>query len=320
MEVVSTLPLNTVQDLGRKGQRHVGVSTGGAMDAPALELGNCLVGNAGGLAGVEIQTFPFEVRFLAEARFAVTGADCAATLDDSPLMPWWSMQAMTGQVLRLNYPARGARAYLAAQGGVSVPEVLGSRSTDVRSRFGGLEGRFLQRGDRLQLGAAATSSHAGFGIVPPALALPVGERDEEAIRVRVLRAGEYDRFPAPMQRTFWDTDWQVTHQSDRAGYRLSGPQLLPESHIEMRSYGVVPGLIQVPPGGQPIVQLSDANTAGGYPKIAAVIEADLWRLGQARAGSKVRFMDCTYQEALRAKKDLDAYLAKARAAIAAALP
>jgi biotin-dependent carboxylase-like uncharacterized protein len=318
IEIVNALALNTVQDFGRKGQRHIGVSTCGAMDAPALELGNLMVGNAADMAGIEVQTFPFEVRFRVGTHFAVTGADCVATLDGEPLMPWWHTQARCGQVLRLNYPAEGARGYLAIAGGIAVPEVLGSRSTDVRSGFGGFEGRFLKRGDCLALGPASEpASRKAFGVLPPTRALPLGDPTGDVVRVRVLRAGEYDRFPAPMQRMLWDTDWQVTHQSNRAGYRLAGPQLLPESHIEMRSYGVVPGLIQVPPGGQPIVQLSDANTAGGYPKIAAVIEADLWRLGQARPGTKVRFIDSTYKDALRAKKALDSFMAKARIAIAA---
>lgn len=313
IEIVSTLPLNTVQDLGRKAQRHIGVSTAGAMDAPALALGNCMVGNAADAAGIEVQTFPFEVRFLADVRFAVTGADCGAALDGRPLLPWWHTTARTGQVLRLEYPAKGARGYLTLAGGLDVPAVLGSRSTDLRSAFGGLEGRFLKRGDRLALGTATEpAASASFGILPPARALPVGADAADVVRVRVLRAGEYDRFSAATQRTFWDTDWQVTHQSDRAGYRLAGPPLLPDRHIEMRSYGVVPGLIQVPPGGQPIVQLSDANTAGGYPKLAAVIDADLWRLGQARAGIRVRFIDCAYREALQAKQALDAYMAKVR--------
>lgn len=315
IEVSATPPLNAVHDLGRPGQRHMGVGTCGAMDALALELANMMVGNASRAAGIEVQTYPFELRFLADARFAVTGADCAATLDGRALLPWWQTKAVQGQVLRLNYPSRGLRAYLAFEGGILVPEVLGSRSTDLRSGFGGLEGRFLKRGDRLALGARLAGPlelAAGFGIVPPTVALPGPLGAGQALPIRVLRAGEYERFPAAMHKTFWETDWQVTHQSDRAGYRLSGPPLLLDAHIEMRSYGVVPGLIQVPPGGQPIIQLSDANTAGGYPKFATVIEADLWRLGQARAGSKLRFIDASYQQARQAMQELRDYLAEVR--------
>lgn len=324
IEIASALALNTVQDLGRQGQRHLGVGTAGAMDAPSLHLGNLLVGNLPGDAGIEIQTFPFELRFLADARFAATGAGCAATLDGRPFLPWWRMRARRGQLLRLNPPARGARAYVAVAGGIEVPQVLGSRSTDLRSGFGGFEGRFLQRGDRLPVGASAEASrHEDFGLLPHAHALPLADSHDPhdshdgVIKVCALRAGEHELFPAPMQRAFWESEWRVGHQSDRTGYRLSGPPLTPASRVEMRSYGVVPGLVQVPPGGQPIVQLSDANTAGGYPKIATVIGADLWRLGQARAGARLRFVAVEWRQAVDAQRALDAFLAHAEAGVAA---
>jgi allophanate hydrolase len=332
IEVVSTMALNTVQDLGRHGNRHIGVSTAGAMDALALRVGNCMLGNDGDAAAIEVQTFPFEVRFLAATRFALTGADARATLDGLHVLPWWHGSAREGQVLKLGYPTHGARAYVAFEGGIAVPDVLGSRSTDRRSAFGGLDGRFLKRGDRLRLGVPTRRRErpAQFGVVPPLLALGAGRPGSEAAArparrgqvwaVRVLRAGEYERFPASMQQSFWDAEWEVTHQADRTGYRLCGPALRPDAHIEMRSYGVVPGLIQVPPGGQPIIQLSDANTAGGYPKIAAVIEADLWRVGQARAGDSLRFVDCAYGQARQATEEIEAYLAEVRRLIDEACP
>lgn len=312
IEVGATRALNTVQDLGRHGQRHLGVGTAGAMDALALEMANGLVGNARDAAGIEVQTFPFELRFLADARFALTGADCAATLGGQPLLPWWQARARAGQVLRLDYPARGARAYLAFAGGIDVPAVLGSRSTDLRSAFGGLAGRSLERGDRLPLGNAACSKARSFGVMPPAGLL---DEPRDAMRIRVIRAGEYGHFPAAAQEAFWTSDWQVTHQSDRAGYRLAGPPLLLPTPLEMRSYGVVPGLVQVPPGGRPIIQLSDANSAGGYPKMATVIEADLWRLGQARPGTRIRFVDCGLAQAREAMQQQSAWLAQVRDAV-----
>ena len=128
----------------------------------------------------------------------------------------------------------------------------------------------------------------GLGVVPPAFALPA--TNGRILPVRVLKAGEYDLYSAEMQERFWATEWKITHHSDRGGYRLSGQPLKLAAPVELRSYGLVAGIVQVPPSGEPIIQLSDANTAGGYPKIAAVIEADLWRLAQARlaasSGSK----------------------------------
>jgi len=318
IEVLSTLSLNTVQDLGRFGSRHYGVSTSGVMDPVALVIGNILLGNPDNAAGIEVQTFPFVVRFLADTNFAVTGANTAATLDDFGLPSWWSATARRGQTLTLRPPSSGARAYLTLAGGVDVPVVLGSRSTHLRSEFGGFSGRSLEQGDVLRTFASETDpapwKAGGLGVIPPAFVLPSrgATTNDKVLRVRVLRAGEYDLFPTAMQEAFWTTDWKITHHSDRGGYRLAGNALKLATPVEMRSYGLVAGIIQVPPSGEPIIQLSDANTAGGYPKIATVIEADLWRLGQARLGSFIRFEEVDYEAAVDAMTPVAAYIARIR--------
>jgi biotin-dependent carboxylase-like uncharacterized protein len=318
IEVLSTLPLNTVQDLGRFGSRHYGVSTCGVMDPVAFVVGNVLLGNPDNAAAIEVQTFPFVVRFLADTSFAVTGADTAATLDEREVPPWWSSTAQRGQTLTLRPPASGARAYLALSGGIDVPVILGSRSTHLRSEFGGYSDRSLEQGDVLRTldGEAhpAPWKSGDLGVVPPAFALPSrsAKASDKVLPVRVLRAGEYDLFSAMVQERFWATDWRIMHQSDRGGYRLSGQPLKLAAPVELRSYGLVSGIVQVPPSGEPIIQMSDANTAGGYPKIATVIEADLWRLGQARLGSYIRFEDVTYEHAVDAMAPVTAYLAKVR--------
>jgi biotin-dependent carboxylase-like uncharacterized protein len=314
IEVQSTLPLNTVQDLGRFGSRHYGVSTSGVMDPVAFVVGNVLLGNPDNAAAIEVQTFPFVVRFLADTNFAVTGADTAATLDDHEVPPWWSATAKRGQTLTLRPPASGARAYLALAGGIDVPVILGSRSTHLRSEFGGFGGRFLEQGDVLRTldgeGHAAPWKSGGLGVVPPSFALPA--TNGRVLPVRVLKAGEYDLFSAKMQERFWATEWKITHHSDRGGYRLSGQPLKLAAPVELRSYGLVAGIVQVPPSGEPIIQLSDANTAGGYPKIAAVIEADLWRLGQARLGSFIRFEEVAYEAAVEAMVPVTDYITRIR--------
>jgi len=314
IEVLSTLPLNTVQDLGRFGARHYGVSTSGVMDPVAFVVGNVLLGNPDNAAAIEVQTFPFVVRFLADTNFAVTGADTAATLDDHEVPPWWSATAKRGQTLTLRPPASGARAYLALAGGIDVPVILGSCSTHLRSEFGGFGGRFLKQGDVLRTldgeGHAAPWKSGGLGVVPPSFALPA--TNGRVLPVRVLKAGEYDLFSAEMQERFWATEWKITHHSDRGGYRLSGQPLKLAAPVELRSYGLVAGIVQVPPSGEPIIQMSDANTAGGYPKIAAVIEADLWRLGQARLGSFIRFQEATYEAAVEAMAPVADYVNRIR--------
>ncbi len=302
LEVLSNAALATVQDLGRSGALRWGVGGSGAMDPLALAAGNLMLGNDKGAAAIEFQVFPVQLRFVADCSFALTGADVAAQLDGRALLPWWRNVARAGQVLSLGPPRRGTwpacRAYLCLAGGVAVPVVLGSRSTQLRGAFGGFEGRALRRGDRLAAAHASTGRTAGFGLVPPALAMPLQADGLPA--VRVLPAAEYERFTAASLAAFWEQPWRITPQSDRYGYRLAGVALVPLAPMELRSHGIVPGVIQVPPGGQPIVQMCDAQPSGGYPKIGTVIDADLWRLGQAPIGSQIRFVPTTWADAVAA--------------------
>ncbi|HEX7892233.1 MAG TPA: biotin-dependent carboxyltransferase family protein [Ramlibacter sp.] len=314
IEILGAGALTTVQDRGRYGCLRWGVGTAGAMDGMALAAGNILLGNEEGCAAVEVQIFPFRVRFGADCAFSLTGADCAAQLDGLPLVPWSAHQARAGQELILGTPpagpARTSRAYLCLPGGVDVPMVLHSRSTQLRGAFGGLGGRALQRGDTLRAGAPAReAAGTGLALVPPELAMPLTKDGVPA--VRVLPAAEYERYTPPSRAGFWRTAWKITPQSDRYGYRLAGEALQAIAPLEMRSHGIVPGVIQVPPDGQPIVQMRDAQPTGGYPKLGTVIEADLWRLGQAPIGSRIRFLEASWDEALDALDELQSWLADA---------
>ncbi len=314
IELLTAGALTTIQDRGRHGCLRWGVGTAGAMDGVALAAGNILLGNDENCAAIEVQIFPFRVRFQHACAFAITGADCGARLDDQALMPWSLHHAQAGQELQLGTPlpgpARASRAYLCLAGGVDVPAVLNSRSTQLRGAFGGLEGRALRRGDTLRVGpAASVQTRAGLGLLPPQIALPL-QRDGCAA-VRVLPAAEYRGYTQASQAAFWRHEWKITPQSDRYGYRLSGEALQPIAPMEMRSHGIVPGVIQVPPDGQPIVQMRDAQPTGGYPKIGTVIEADLWRLGQTPIGGRVRFVETSWEEAIDALDELQAWLTDA---------
>lgn len=312
IDVIASGPQNTVQDLGRPAWRNIGVATAGAMDTVALRTGNLLLGNAQGLAALELQTFPVRLRFTCATAIALTGADGQASLDGRPLLPWWACSVKAGQVLEVNYPRQGARVYLCVAGGIKVPEVMGSRSTSLRGGFGGFGGRPLQVGDQLPLGQAPASrlSAAGLGVQPPAQALAAAFplSSDGSLLLRAIPAGEYGLFSRDHAR-FWAQPWKVSAQSNRTGYRLAGEPIVAETAVEMRSYGLVPGVVQVPPGGEPIIQLSDANTAGGYPKIAGVIDADLWRLGQAPIGSRLRFVEASAADAIAAEQAVEGYLA-----------
>ena len=324
IELLSSGTLSTVQDLGRLSHLRFGVGTSGAMDRLALQAGNLMLGNPASAAGIEVPVLPFQVRFLQDVDFAVTGADAAAKLDDVALAPWWTRRARAGQVLTLGGAGpgfrSGARSYLLLAGGVDVPVVLGSRSTQLRGQFGGHHGRALLKGDVLPgqpALALAGGPDAGFGLMPPDLALPqreffAAQYHKAVTAMRVVPAAEYDNFDAASLQNFWGTDWKISAQSDRYGYRLSGVALALRETMETRSHGIVPGVIQVPHSGQPIIQMRDAQPSGGYPKIGTVIEADLWRLGQARAGSLIRFVPSTYEQAVAALKPIEAYLSKVR--------
>jgi len=323
IEILSATALATVQDLGREGYLRYGVGTSGAMDRVALAAGNILLGNPENAAAIEIPVFPFHLKFRDDIAFALTGADATAQLDGMPIPPWWTAQAKKDQVLCLNAPNHGARCYLALAGGIDVPVVLGSRSTQLRGEFGGHCGRPLQQGDVLGAIRSTARSDAftgsplvDFGVQPPEVALPLGEADSSVDRsrtfVRVLPAAEYDCYEESSLASFWEQDWKITSQSDRYGYRLAGTAMVPKQALEQRSHGIVPGVIQVPPSGQPIIQLRDAQPSGGYPKIGTVIEADLWRLGQARPGTRLRFVQTTYEDAVSALDTIQDYLSKIR--------
>lgn len=305
----------SVQDAGRLGWRHIGVGRSGAMDTLALTTANLLLGNAPGAAAIEIPGAPMRLRFLVDTAFALAGADAGARLAGRPTPTDWRDFARAGEELELGHARRGVFSYVAVAGGIDTPPALGSRSTHLRGGFGGFEGRLLAPGDRLPIGASGAGAHA-FGVVAPEAALPIEGAADDATTVRVLPAAEYEAFAPQSQQAFWTTAWRISGQSNRAGYRLIGPNLDLAHPIEMRSHGLVPGVIQGPAGGQPIIQLADAYTAGGYPKIGVVIEPDLWRIAQTPLGGRLRFRRCDHAEALAAHDALEAHLARIRIWIA----
>jgi 5-oxoprolinase (ATP-hydrolysing) subunit C len=337
IEVLRAGLLTTVQDLGRPGYRHLGVATGGALDTLALEVGNRLVGNRPDAAGLEITFGPVALRFARATRVAITGTDFGATLGGQPVWSWWSLPVAAGEELVLAGAKRGMRAYVSVAGGIDVLPMLGSRSTDLAAGFGGLAGRALKDGDRLATGASfapggerasLAPGAPAFGVKAPSLCSFVypdephhrrGRHPDSvlwAVPVRVLRGPEYDSFAPEAQRAFWSDEWQVTPNSNRMGYRLEGTPLARTAGADLLSHAVLPGTIQVPPNGQPIVLMSDAQTTGGYPKIGAVIRADLWKLAQVRLAAGVRFVEATPAIARHALQEERGYLRQIDAAIA----
>ncbi len=288
----------SVQDLGRRGFRHLGVGASGAMDRLSLMIGNSLVGNAADAAALELCLPPARIRFDASCVIALTGADCVARLDDTPVLLGHRILVQPGQTLDLSSARSGMRAYLCISGGIDVPLVMGSRSTDLQAGLGGLEGRPIRRGDVLKIVPATISSRARAGVRLPQM----------GSCVRVLPGPEFDSFTAASRDAFIRASWKVTGQSNRMGYRLEGPVLVRQDAEELKSHAVFPGLIQVPPGGAPIVLMADAQATGGYPRIASVIAADQWRLAQIPPGASIQWQLCTRADALRALQKQHGYL------------
>lgn len=299
IELLRAGPLTTVQDLGREAWRDRGISRCGMLDDLALIHANLLVGNAPGAAGLEFTLGPATLRLHADGAVAITGTDVDASLDGLPVRPGWRTRVRAGQTLKIAAPRERMRTVLAVSGGIDVPLALGSRSTDLKAGFGGHEGRALRDGDRLPWHPPASPMRR-VGLRPP----------DWAARVRVLPGPEHDEFTPAAREALWDADWTLTPQSNRMGFRFAGPALTREPSGDLLSHGVLPGVIQVPPSGQPIVLLADAQTTGGYPKIGVVIRADLWKLAQLRLGAPLRFVPCTREDAVAAlrqrQNDLDA--------------
>lgn len=310
MDILSSGVPNQVQDLGRKGHMQQGISRGGAMDSLAFAAANLLVGNSVGAAGIEIGLFPFRVRFRQATRFSYTGADGVARLDGRGLPPWWSAVAQPGQTLVIEPPRRGVRAYLAIAGGVGVPLCLGSASTDNKGGFGGFEGRGLRRGDVLAIDQPTPlpTRKGEYGCAPTEVTALWQQLQEGQVTLRAITAAEYPLFTARAQAAFCGQDWIVTREANRTGYHLDGEPLELRQPVELLSHGILPGTVQVPPSGHPIVQMAEANTCGGYPKIAAVVSTDLWQLAQVPTGTRVRFALVTLDEAIAVERARQQFL------------
>lgn len=271
VEVVRPGPLATVQDLGRPGHAHLGVPHSGAADPGSLRLANRLVGNSEDVAGLELTFGGAALRFHAAAWIAVTGAP----LHVRPGGMNAPCHVPAGGVVEFGTPSRGVRTYVAVRGGLDVPPVLGSRSTDLLSGLGPTP---LAADERLAVGR--TSGPINVDVAP-------GYEPEEEPVLRII--------PGPRDDWFEDLEplvrgaYEVSSHSNRIGVRLEGPPLTRRREGELPSEGMVTGALQVPPNGLPIVFLTDHPTTGGYPVAAVLTTADLGRAGQLRPGQRVRF-------------------------------
>ncbi|MBS7458739.1 biotin-dependent carboxyltransferase family protein [Coralloluteibacterium stylophorae] len=288
VEVLAAGPLTTVQDAGRRGLRHLGIGRSGALDHWALRVGNLLVGNREDAPALEITLHGPTLRFHAPARIALCGADTGARLDGARVPGWRPCDVPAGSTLRIGACRDGARALLALAGGIDVPAALGSASTDLRGGFGGLDGRALRRGDRLAVGRCDAVAN-GSAAVAPWWIDPQADADPRAAIRLLPGADAADGLCAAR--------WRVAAASNRQGLRLEGAALAPDAQHARISQPVLPGTVQLPPDGRPIVLLADAQTHGGYPVVGHVATAELSRLARLRPGDALRFAWCSVDEA-----------------------
>ncbi len=294
-------PLTSLQDRGRIGYQRFGVSPSGAMDRRALAVANALVGNPPETAAIEFMNLGGA--FTAEGgdcRLALAGAGCTLAIDGAPVPPQTSVLLQEGQTLQVGHARTGTFAYLAVAGGFAVAPQLGSLSFHQRSQLGGLNGAPLKAGDILPCRPEAQEGEL--------MHLPLEILEDDG-PIRVMLGPQDDYFTAETIGAFLEAEFTVSPQADRMGFQLTGPQLSHAKGFNIVSDGIVDGHIQVPGSGQPIVLMRDRQTAGGYPKIATIISADLARFAQLRPGSKVRFQAVGRDEAVAAAHRLGDWIA-----------
>jgi len=292
--------LSTLQDLGRPGWQHVGVTPGGVMDSDSGAVANALVGNPPEAAVLEITLHGPSLCFEAGSWLAIAGADLLPELDGDPIPTWRPVWAPAGSRLGFGQARRGCRAYLAVAGGFSAHIVLGGRGTDLRGSFGGLAGRALRAGDRLEVG----SSQLPVPEKPDRLHAPdwsvrwnTAPNPGVPVCLRLIPGPAWAALSADGQRALAIAVYRVGAHADRMGLRLTGPSLELSAKDETLSSGVTFGTLQLPPGGQPILLGVDRQTTGGYPILGTVASIDHPRLAQLCPGDAVGFEPVTVERA-----------------------
>lgn len=320
IDVVAPGLSTTVQDLGRPGYYHLGIPLSGGMDRFALRAANLLIGNDEGAAVLEAVFMGPELLFTADALVAVTGAELPPKIDGDTRPTWTAFRMKAGQTLGFDYLKSGARAYIAVQGGIDVPVVLGSRSTYTLGALGGHEGRKLQAGDRLKIGTATSASTAKEGKSLPA---KLRRMPGSPAELRAMPGLYWHRITDASGAAFFADTWKVAPEADRIGYRFKGgkplefvPRKQPfgagsdPSNIVDACYPY--GSIQVPGGTEPIVLHRDAVSGGGYFMVGTVIAADMDLIGQLQPHTPTKFVKVNIAAAMAARHDQKTLIARVR--------
>ena len=295
--------LTTVQDLGRYGYGDIGMPTAGVMDAYAARVANILLGNDENAAVLEITVLGPVLAFHQATAFVIAGADMQPCLNRQPIGMWRIIHARTGDRLSFAGLLSGCRAYLAVSGGVDVPLVMDSASTYLRGKIGGYEGRALRAGDQVNIGRVSE-------LICQGLRLPAGLLPGSDAPVRVVPGPQNDAFTQKGIDTFLGSEYVVTPDADRMGYRLDGPAIEFQGDADIISDGMALGAVQVPAQGRPIIMLADHQTAGGYAKIAHVISVDIPVVAQKKTGDSLRFAAVSMQHAQQLYREREQRIAR----------
>lgn len=285
IEVLNGGTRATIQDAGRPGYRHLGIPQSGAADKLCFALANWMAGNRWDAPAIECALGGLHLRFNDTTTIALAGAEMWAQINGQNVKNFTAMRVEKGDILTLSFARDGCRAYIAIAGGLKIAEFMGSASTYLPAEFGGFEGRALRTGDKLTISNRPREA-------PRKIPQGYTPRLSRHIVLRARAAAEWDDLDKPSQRHLFVSPFHASPATDRMGSRLRGDRIRTSRNLSMTSSPLLPGTLQVPPDGQPILMLVDGHCTGGYPRILQIIRADLWLLGQIAPGSQVSFRRC----------------------------
>ncbi len=294
IKIINAGMLSTIQDGGRFGVMKYGFTQSGAMDSKAMSTANILVGNEPECAVIETTLLGITAEFTENTVIALSGGDFSAAINGTPIKRNKAYAVNAGDTLAMSYAKSGVRGYLAVSGGFDVPEVMGSRSTNLKSQIGGFYGRKLAAGDIINTFAPIITDTTGRELPE--------ETYENSITLRAVLGPQDYMFTDEDINTFFSCEYKITQQADRMGIRLDGEPLKGKGSMDIVSDGIVFGSVQVPKNGMPIILAADRQTTGGYAKIATIISADRHLIAQARPGGTIKFAQVSVKEAQKIAK------------------
>lgn len=308
--------LASFQDEGRIGHQNLGIIVSGAMDSYALKIANIIVGNTRSSACLEITMRGTILRADKDMLIAITGGDLHPVIDHIPVPQWRPVFIKAGSILKFKGAITGLRSYLAVSGGFSLEDFLGSHSTYLRAKVGGFKGRALQVDDRIEIGQVtsqrlamtqqlATDTIGAFNGTSWHVRPDFYKKNRSTFMIRFIKGPEYDWFNEESQQKFTLQQYTIASSSDRMGYRLEGQSLEKISDSEMVSEAIANGTVQISNNGLPIVLLADRQTTGGYPRVAQICTADLYKFGQMKPADKIHFKEISLNEAYKELAELE---------------